>query len=103
MLTEVDLHQKEKERAHELYGIICTILINIISFEEIDFIGEIKSDLASPVITNIKIKEREVDTIWFIANVLYRRNNFSKHFMLMLVRNDVAGYLRKRMGLAFAS
>jgi CRISPR/Cas system-associated protein Csm6 len=37
LLMEVDLHVKDQEQADELYGTVCTILINIVSLEEIDF------------------------------------------------------------------
>ena len=52
LLLEVDIHIKNKERADELYSHICTIMINIISLEDIDFIGEV-SDLGTPVIVNM--------------------------------------------------
>ena len=41
-----------------MYEIICTILINIVSFENIDFVEEIQADFATPVIANMKRKER---------------------------------------------
>ena len=58
LLIEVDQHFKEKNKADEQYSTVCTILINIISLENIDFLGEINNDLASPVIKNMKVKER---------------------------------------------
>ena len=78
-------------------------MINIISQENIDFIGEIKHDLATSVIVNLKKKEREIDTLWFMANVLYRRNGFSQHFVEKLVKNNIGSYIKKRVGLAFGS
>jgi hypothetical protein len=38
-----------------------------------------------------------------MANILYRRNKFSKHFMQALVQKDAGSYIRKRLNYNFAS
>ena len=101
LLIEVDWHNKSKEKADRLYGVICSILINIVSYQEIDFAGEVPGDLASPIIENIKNREREIDTLWFIANILYRKNTFSSHFMNTLVKINIFEYVKKRIGFIF--
>ena len=103
LLIEVDIHNKNRERASELYGVICTILINIVSYEDIDFAEEIRGDIAGPVLTNMRSREREIDTIWFVANILYRKNKFSAYFMENLVKNKIAEYLKNRVNLLFQS
>lgn len=51
----------------------------------------------------MKHPQREISTLWLVANLLYRRNYLAKHFMKALTRWGILDYLKERMNLAFAS
>jgi hypothetical protein len=91
-----------KDEVNRIFDDLATILINITSEEYIN-VKEVTTDVAMPLLANLKEPIREMSTLWLVTNLLYRHNQLSAHFMTRLIKWGVVGYLRGRLNLAFAS